>query len=294
MNEKKYFYYPGCSLKGTGKSYEKSLLAVFKYLEMDIPELPDWNCCGATTYMSIDELSAFKMAARNLSIAEKEGRDIIAPCSACYMVLNKVLHFIKDYPEIREKICEAVKKSNLKEIHEGKVKVRHPLDILINEVGIEKIKSKVKRTLGGIRVFSYYGCLLTRPFTDFDNPRYPVNLDRIVEATGAETLESALKTKCCGGTLTGTIEEVGLRLSYLILREAKRRGAHLIVTVCPLCQFNLEVYQDKMEKTFKDKLSIPVIYFTQLLGVAFKIEEKELGFNHHIIYPEILYQKALI
>ncbi|MEN3045050.1 MAG: CoB--CoM heterodisulfide reductase iron-sulfur subunit B family protein [Candidatus Hydrothermales bacterium] len=291
---RKYFYYPGCSLKGTSLAYEKSLLAVFKYLGFEAPELPDWNCCGATSYMSIDEMSAFSLAVRNLAIAEKEKRDIVAPCSACYMVLNKAKKYVEEYEGVKDVIFKGLEKIGLKEHFKGDVKVRHPLDIFINEIGIENIKAKIKRKLNGVRVFSYYGCLLVRPFTDFDNPRYPTMLDNLVSATGAETIESALKTKCCGGSLTGTLENVGLRLSYLILKEAKRKGAHLIVTVCPLCQFNLEAYQDRMEKIFHDKLGIPVIFFTQILGVAFEIDGKELGFNHSLIYPDILYQKALV
>ncbi|MEN3046860.1 MAG: CoB--CoM heterodisulfide reductase iron-sulfur subunit B family protein [Candidatus Hydrothermales bacterium] len=295
MNEnKKFFYYPGCSLKGTSLAYEKSLLAVFRYFGFEAPELPDWNCCGATSYMSIDEMAAFSLAARNLAIAEKENKDIVAPCPACYAVLNKAKKYIEEYEDVKNVILKGLEKIGLKEYFKGYVKVRHALDVIINEIGIENIKSNIKRKLNGVRVFSYYGCLLVRPFTDFDNPRYPTKLDELIRATGAETVESPLKTKCCGGSLTGTLESVGLRLSYLIIKEAKRRGAHLIVTVCPLCQFNLEAYQDKMEKTFNDKLGIPVIFFTQLLGVALEIDKKELGFEHSLIYPDILYQKALV
>jgi len=289
-----YFYYPGCSLKGTAKSYEKSLIAVFEHLGIELPEVPDWNCCGATSYMAIDEMSAFAMAARNLAIAENNNKDIIAPCSACYMVLNKAKKYIEEYPEVKAKISSAIRKAGLPTIYQGKVKVIHPLYFVINNIGLNEIQGKIKRKLNGIRVFCYYGCLIVRPFTEIDDPMNPTALDKLVKALGAEYVEHPLKTKCCGGSLTGTIEDVGLRLSYLILREAKRKGAHLIVTTCPLCQFNLEAYQGKMKNKFGEDIEIPVLYFTQLMGVAFEIPVEKLGFNHHLIYPDVLFQKAAL
>lgn len=289
-----YFYYPGCSLKGTGKSYDKSLLCTFEFLDYKIEELPDWNCCGATSYMAIDEISAFAMSARNLAIAESGGKDIIAPCAACYMILNKAKNYMEEYPDIKNKITKAFEKSGQKEIYKGKVNIKHPLDIFINEIGLKEISFKIQKPLKGLRVFSYYGCLLVRPFCTFDDPRFPTSLDKLMNVVGAETITHALKTKCCGGALTGTIEEVGLRLSYLILKEAKRKGAHVIVTVCPLCQFNLEAYQSKMEKVYNEKLSMPILYFTQILGAAFGISEKKLGLSHHLIFPDILFAKAAV
>lgn len=276
-----YLYYPGCSLKGTGKAYEESLLAVFETLNVSLTELPDWNCCGATSYMAVDEHAAFTLAARNIAIADQEGLDIVAPCSACYAVLNKAKEYIATYPEVQEKVNNALQKANL--TYNGRAKIRHPLDIIVNDVGLDKIKEKVTNPLKGLRAFTYYGCLVIRPYNFFDHPCYPSTLDRLMETIGAEPVDHHLRTKCCGGSLTGTIEEVGVRLVYIITREAKKKGAHVIVTLCPLCQFNLEAYQKKAEKTYNERLNIPVVYFTQLLGIALGIPEDRLGLNRLLI-----------
>lgn len=276
-----YLYYPGCSLKGTGKAYEESLLAVFEKLGIPLAELPDWNCCGATSYMAVDEHAAFALAARNIAIADQHNMDIIAPCSACYAVLNKAKDYIATYTEVRNKVYNALRKADL--TYHGRAKIRHPLDVLVNDIGLDVIKEKVTHPLKGLRVFAYYGCLVIRPYNFFDHPCYPSTLDRLMETVGAESVDHHLRTKCCGGSLTGTIEEVGVRLVYIIVREAKKKGSHAIVTLCPLCQFNLEAYQKKAEKTYGEKLNIPVVYFTQILGIALGIPEERLGLNRLLI-----------
>ncbi len=276
-----YLYYPGCSLKGTGKAYEESLLAVFEKLGYPLKELPDWNCCGATSYMAVDENAAFALAARNIAIADKEGMDIIAPCSACYAVLNKAKDYISKYADVRDKVERALRNASL--TYYGHANIRHPLDVIVNDIGLDKIKEKVIHPLKGLRVFNYYGCLVVRPYSFFDHPCYPSTLDMLMDAIGAESLDHRLKAKCCGGSLTGTLEEVGVRLVYIIVREAKKKGAHAIVTLCPLCQFNLEAYQRKAERRYGEKLNIPVIYFTQLLGLALGVNEERLGLNRLLI-----------
>lgn len=277
-----YLYYPGCSLKGTGNLYEKSVLATFDALGITLTELPDWNCCGATNYMSIDEKAAFTMAARNIAIAEREESDIIAPCSACYMVLRKTQRYSREYPHIRQAIRKSLERGGLSYTGQP-VQIRHPLDVIVNEIGLEQIKKSLKKKLNGLRIFPYYGCLIVRPQNGFDHPVYPTSMDRLLESLGCEVIEHPLKTKCCGGSLTGTIEDVGLRLVYILLREAKKKGAHAISTVCPLCQFNLEAYQSKTEKAYAVKFDMPVLYFTQLLGYALGIDPKLLGISQLIV-----------
>lgn len=272
----KYLYYPGCSLKSSGKSYEESLLAVFKKLNVPVEEIEDWNCCGATNYMSINEGNAVSLIARNLAIAEKQGsEDLMAPCAACYMGLMKTKNYLDTDPQIKERVTEDLNKIGMK--FENKIKVRHPLDILINDIGLNEIKNVVNEPLKGMKVASYYGCQLIRPFAEFDDQRDPQTMDNIVKALGAEAIDWPLKTRCCSGSMTSTMSEIGMRMSYLILKEAKDRGANMIVTACPLCQFNLEVFQSKMSRKFGEDVKIPVYYFTQLMGVAFGLSEKELG-----------------
>ena len=277
----KYAYFPGCSLKGTGRAYEESLLEILRALDVEIQELPDWNCCGATAYMAVDEIKAFTLAARNLAIAEKQGGDLMAPCAACYLVLLKTQHYVQDYPKVRDAVHRGLSAVDLR--YEGRVKIRHPLDILVNDVGVDAIRARVRQPLQGLKIATYYGCQVVRPFATFDHQDYPTTMDRVLEACGAEIVHYPLKTKCCGGSLTGTVTEVGARLCHILRAEAKRQGADLIATLCPLCQFNLDAYQDKQPGQWFEPVKLPVVYFTQLMGLAFGLSEKKLGLGRNIV-----------
>jgi len=263
----KYSYFPGCSLKGLGRAYEESLLPVMQHLGVELQELEDWNCCGATAYMAVDEAKACVLAARNLALAEKQGdRPIMAPCAACYLVLNKTKHYFHDYPAMKETIDRALGAVGLK--YSGDTPVRHPLDVLINDVGLEAIKQKVRKPLKGLKIATYYGCQLVRPYATFDDQYNPTTMDRLVEALGATVVRYPLKTKCCGGSLTGTVPEAGMRMVYILLNEAKKRGADCLATVCPLCQFNLDAYHAQVTAEYGPVL-LPTVYFSQLMGLAF-------------------------
>ena len=285
---KRYLYYPGCSLRGTGKAYEESLLAVFKALHVELEELEDWNCCGATAHMSIDEVSSFALAGRNLALAEKKNLDLVAPCSACYLVLNKAQRYIKEYPKIAAVLEPGFQAAGL--AYHGTARVRHPLDILINDIGLDRVKACVKRPLAGLNVAPYYGCKIVRPYATFDLMYYPVSMDKLLRTAGAEVVDYPLKTRCCGGSQKGTLPEVGLSLIHILLKEAGRRGAHVVSTICPLCQFNLDAFQDEAGKKYGD-VSLPVVYFTQLLGLAFGFSAQELGLQRNIVAAEALWRK---
>lgn len=280
---KRYIYYPGCSLKSTGKAYEESLLAVFQKLGLHIEELPDWNCCGATSYAAIDEMQAFSLAARNLAIAES-GFDaeihVVAPCNACYLVLLKTQKYMRDYERVRQTVERSLRAAGL--IYRGTVHVRHPLDVLMNDAPRQTLAGMAVRSLKGKRIACYYGCQIVRPFAEFDNQQNPVLLDQMVELLGGEPIPWSLKTFCCGGSLTGTIPEAGLRLNDLILKEARKRNAEAIITCCPLCQFNLECFQDDIGRVFADDVHIPVVYFTQLLGHSLGLSDRELGLHRSL------------
>jgi heterodisulfide reductase subunit B len=281
----KYLYYPGCSLKGTNRAYEESTLAAFKALDVELEELKDWNCCGATAYMAVDELKAFALAARNLALAEKQdgsdGATMVAPCSGCYLVLSKTQHYLEEYSEVGRTIDTALQAADL--TYTRRVHVRHPLDVLIKEIGVQAIAAKVQRPLTGLKVASYYGCQIVRPYAAFDDQVNPTTMDRLMQALGAETVDWPLKTRCCGGSLMGTLREVGLPLSYILLKEAQKRGADVVATACPLCQFNLECYQDEMGKQYKERLALPVVYFTQLLGLALGLSEHQIGMQRLLV-----------
>jgi heterodisulfide reductase subunit B len=275
----KYTYYPGCSLRGTGRAYEESLRAVFRQLGVELDELDDWNCCGATAYMSYDEVQSFALAARNLSLAKQTGKDLMAPCSACYLALHKAQCYIREYPWIGEIVDHALQAIRCST--DISVRVRHPLDILLNDVGLDTIKAKVSHPLNGLKVAAYYGCQIVRPFALFDNQTDPTSMDRLLEACGAEVVRYPLKTQCCGGSQKGTLPEVGLDRIRRLLSGAERAGAETIATICPLCQFNLEVFQDQAGNSHKFR--IPVLYFTQLLAVAFGIPLREAGLQRSFL-----------
>ena len=204
----------------------------------------------------------------------------MAPCSACYLVLNKAQHYIKEYPKVAATLEHGFKAAGLN--YKGTVKVRHPLDILINDIGIDPIKACVKKPLTGLKVAPYYGCQIVRPYATFDLMYYPVTMDKLLRAVGAEVVDYPLKTRCCGGSQKGTLPEVGLSLIHILLKEAHRREAQIVSTICPLCQFNLDAFQDEAGKKYGD-ISMPVVYFTQLLGLAFGFSAKELGLERNIV-----------
>jgi heterodisulfide reductase subunit B len=275
----KYTYYPGCSLRGTGCAYEESLLEVFRALAVEVQELEDWNCCGATTYLSVDELTSYALAARNLALAELAEMDIIAPCAACYLVLNKTQRYIRDYPDIKLVVSRALDAIGLR--YSERVRVRHPLEVLLNDIGVKAITAKVKCQLNGLKVAPYYGCQIVRPYAIFDDQRNPISMDRLLEACGAKVVDYSLKTRCCGGSQKGMLPEVGLDLIHRLLSEAQKKGAEVIATVCPLCQFNLECFQKEAKN--HHAISMPVLYFSQLMAVALGASAKSVGLQRSLV-----------
>jgi heterodisulfide reductase subunit B len=286
MSARTYTYYPGCSAKGVGRGFTESLEAVFEHLGAGLEELEDWNCCGATAWPSVDEDQAFALSARNLALAEDRVPDagpvdVLASCTGCYRALLKTERALAGPGPTADKIGGALAAIGLN--YEGRARVRHPIDILVNEIGLDRVSAAVVRPLTGLKVACYYGCLLVRPFATFDDQYDPTSMDRLVRAVGAEPIEWPLKTRCCGGScycggpVIGAMPEATMQLSYALLREATKRGADMIATICPLCQFNLEGFQDRMSRRFGRPLDIPAVFISQLLGVAFGIDEERLG-----------------
>ena len=277
-----YTYYPGCSLHATGISYDKSMRAVFSRLDLSLEELDDWNCCGATNYMSVKETVAFSITARNLALAEHNGGgDLVAPCSACYALLNKTRKFLAEVPELKRNVGEALAEADL-ECHLT-VPVRHPLEVLISDVGIERLRAAQTHSIAEFRPACYYGCQILRPQRAMaDDPEIPMAMDDLFAALGAEPVDYPPKTRCCGGMLIATAEEVAVRLCDELIGWARERGANCIVTVCPLCQGNLDILGRRPALT-DGSPPIPVLYFTQLLGLALGCTPKEVGLEHGLI-----------
>jgi heterodisulfide reductase subunit B len=281
-----YLYFPGCSLKGSAAPYEKSLFAVFQALGKDLQEIPDWNCCGATAYLSVDEDMAVTLAARNLALAERiDGQDIVAPCSGCYLSLVKAKTMLAEYPDLRARVTGALSKGSL--AYEGRVGVRHPLEVLLTDVGTDGLKRHVRRPLKNLRIAPYYGCAILRPYSAFPDGKAPHSLEDLCRIAGATPVDYPHKARCCGGMLTSGVPSVGLRLVEILLSEAKASDADMIVTTCPLCQYNLEVYQDRLSKQRDDDVHMPILYFTQLLGMAFGLDDRSLGLDQLFRVPAV-------
>ncbi len=277
----RYAYYPGCSLEATGRPYQESVEAVAKVLGMELVELEDWNCCGATAYMSVNEFLSFSLSARNLCQAKKTGDTLVTPCSACFTNLRKTETYMKEFPEMRKKVDEALAEANLR--YEGGVVTKHFLQAVVEDVGIETIKSLVKRPLKDLRVAPYYGCQIVRPYGIEDDADNPTMLDRLVIALGATPTYYPMKTVCCGGSLMGTREDVALRLCRNLLLCAQQDRAECIAVTCPLCQLNLDAYQTAVNKLYGTHFNLPIVYFTQLMGIAFGMDTKKLGLTQCIV-----------
>ena len=275
-----YTYYPGCSLESAHKGYSDSVKIVFKHLGCNLIELEDWNCCGATAYMSVKETVGFAISARNLALAEKFKRDVVAPCSSCFTILSKTNRALKQLPELHKIINECLADGGLN--YNLSVNVRHPLDVLVNDIGLETIKQKVKYNLNGLKIANYYGCQIVRPEKGFDDREEPVTMDNLFEAVGGVNVYYPMKVKCCGGMLMTTYEDVALKLSKEIIASAVENGADCIVTTCPLCQMNLEAYQDEINKTYNTNYDMPILFFTQVLGLAFGYSETELAIDKNL------------
>jgi heterodisulfide reductase subunit B len=278
---KPYAYYPGCSLEATATPYDISLRAIAPILGIELRELEDWNCCGASAYMSTDQVMGFALASRNLVLAEKEGLDVMAPCAACYAVLKKTNHAFNEDPKVKKEVNLALGAAGL--TYQGGARVRHPLDILANDFAPYEITDHVIKNLNGMKLAPYYGCMVVRPLPSFDDPWQPTKMDELLKLLGADVVNFSLKTKCCGGTFISTHEEIAFRLVHNLLRHALDVGADAMVTICPLCQFNLDNYQGKIGKTYGETLKIPVLYLSQIIGIALGVQPDTLALNKHAV-----------
>jgi heterodisulfide reductase subunit B len=281
-----YAYYPGCSLSRTAKPYDISTRAIANPLGIELTEIEDWNCCGATEYMSLNKTAAYALIARNLALAADQNgeKDIVAPCSACYLNLRKAEHYMRKYPKIAKDTNEALAAGDLS-YEPGTLEVRHLVDVVVNDVGYEAIAGKVTNPLKGLRVAPYYGCLIVRPELGepLDNPEYPMFLDKLLDTLGAEVVDFPLKAHCCGGHMTQISADTAYELIRRLLQNAADYDADAIVTICPMCQLNLDAYQPRVNAHFGTAFNLPVLYFTQTIGLALGIAPKELGIGSEIV-----------
>lgn len=286
-------YFPGCSLHGTSKEYDLATRAVFDSLGVSLFESKGWGCCGTTPAHSTDHYLATLLPMKNIALYFGEGfHYITTPCPSCFLRMRVALKNMREDEELKIRILKEVP-----EIPLNGIRIEHMLNTVTEKIGYENIKSKVIRPLNGLRVVCYYGCIITRPpkITDMKDYEYPTNMDRLMNILGIDSLDWSYKTRCCGVSLGITQLNIALELSRKILRNAKLVGADAMVVACPLCHVNLDARQRQIEETYNEKFRIPIIYFTQLIGLAFGLDPILLGFDKHFVDPfPLLNKKRLL
>lgn len=273
-------YYPGCALHGSSNDYEKSVRACCEALDVDLRELDDWICCGATAAHSLNHTLSLALPARNLGIAERDGlQQILAPCPMCSMELIKTQRALEGDEALRAKMADIVELPL-----EGKAEVINLIQ-LFQQIGIDRLDEAVKIPLIDVQAACYYGCLLTRParVVEFDDCELPQSMDSLLTALGATTVEWNYATDCCGAGMTMANEDTVLELSYKILSNAAAHGANCLVVACPMCHVNLDMKQADVERKYGESLDMVVYYLSDLVGLALGLDEKALAIDRHFV-----------
>ncbi len=286
----KYAYYPGCSLHSTAREFDKSFRAVCKILGVELVEIENWVCCGAAGAHGVSKLLATALPMTSLALLAEMGMDeVIVPCAECFNKLKTAQHSVKADKKLRRDVVKAIHKDCNEE-----AKVIHPLTIFAEEPLISKIPTLVKRDLSGLKVVSYYGCLLTRPpkITQFDIAENPVSMDKVLKAIGITSLDWSHKTICCGGSFALSKPDLAVNLSHKIIEDAKAVGADAIAAACPMCHANLDTRQCDMEKAFGTHPQMPILYITQLMGYSFGLSPEELLLDKHLTDAESILKKV--
>ncbi len=269
-----YLYYPGCSLEGTAAEYDASTRTFLSAMGMELITLEDWTCCGAGAAPVVSRLLALCLPARNLALAEgsRPDLDLLVPCSACYLNLKKAGEALRASSPDRRAVNAVLAREGLSV--QGKVRVRHLLDVLARDLPPALLAARVRRPLTGLVVAPYYGCQCLRPYAAFDSAEAPVSMEPLIRTAGARVHPWTMGPKCCGASHMHTHMDIGLALSGAILAAA--RGADAIATVCPMCQMNLEAHQKKISRQHHEDLSMAIIYLPQLLGLALGLGPREV------------------
>ncbi|MHC1610394.1 MAG: CoB--CoM heterodisulfide reductase iron-sulfur subunit B family protein [Candidatus Methanospirareceae archaeon] len=288
MSVERLAYYPGCPSEGTALDQEISTKAVFKALGVELREVEDWNCCGAAE--AEDPMLVYALNARNLAIAEKDGLNIVTPCSICYYNLARTNSALKADEKLRSEMKDIDPSLDYK----GTVTPKHILDVLMNDIGVNELKSKIVKKVE-VKVAPYYGCYIGRPpETAFDDPDEPVLMDRLIELIGGENVPFGyMKTKCCGGPLMMTRPDIAFEMARKVLETAKNAGADCIALACPLCGMMLDAKQPDIEKALGIKIGMPVVYITQLLGLALGIEPRSLALEKNMVDTKVILEKVV-
>jgi heterodisulfide reductase subunit B len=284
-------YFPGCSLHGTSKEYDLSTKAVFSKLGVTLHEPEGWGCCGTTPTHSTDHFLSTLLPMKNITLMKAEGFDhVTTPCPSCFLRMRVALKETQEDKNLKERVSQEI--ANLS--YNG-MKVEHLLNTITEGIGYQQVVSKLVHPVKGLKVVCYYGCIITRPpkITEVKDYEYPTQMDRLMKAIGITPLGWSYKTRCCGVSLGISQLPIALELSRRILKNAKGVGADAIVVACPLCHVNLDARQKQIEEEYKETLHLPIIYFTQLMGLAFGLKSKELGLDKHFVDPQPLLNKIV-
>ena len=284
----KVSYFPGCTLYTTGKGFDNAVRASANAVGLDLVELSEWNCCGATFPLIVDNMLELAAAAHVLVAARDAGSTLTTACTTCYNVLRRTNLFIQEHEEERERINAFVEAE-----YDGEVIVKDILHLLRDDVGFASIQEKVQKPLEGLKVAAYYGCMVLRPPDEvaYDDPDHPQSLDDLMVALGATPIDYPHKSECCGAYLTVESPQVTREMVYTILRSAQGAGAEAVVTNCPLCQFNLDKQQAEMRRAYAGYSSVPVFYFSQLMGLALGLDIEDYGWEQHYISPQPILER---
>jgi heterodisulfide reductase subunit B len=283
---KRYAYFPGCSLDASAQEYNQSLKAIAPRLGIELVEIPGWTCCTATPGYTVDPFTGHALVARNLAIVEEMGlTDVVTPCSGCYKNFAKTSKALKDDPELRAEVNAVLGKRRISR----PASVRHPIDVIVTDVGLENVPVDVP--LKDLKVASYYGCVISRPRGIFDDPENPTSMDELVERLGAEPAEWTGKVKCCGGAVFFPRPQIALDLTAKQLHRAQAAQADCVIVGCPFCHLLLDMYQGDVEKQENTRFNIPILYLTQLIGLAMGMDEKTLGLDKIQVSPAPVLQK---
>jgi len=282
MSRLSFSYYPGCSQTGSAEEFGDSTLAVCKALGIELEELPDWSCCGASSAHMTNDLLSVALPGRDLAMAKKIGKDMLVVCAACYSRMKVAQKRILEDEALARQV-ESAAQADPRFTGE----IRHLLDVLVNDVGMPEIKRWLRTNLAGLKAVPYYGCLLVRPpeVCCCDSVENPTELDRFLDALGVEVRPWSYKTDCCGGSLSLSRTDVVEKLVNNLFTRAEEAGANCIVTACPMCTANLEMRQQPGKFSFKVPHKMPVLYFTELLGLAMGLDGADAWFKSHLINP---------
>jgi heterodisulfide reductase subunit B len=291
----KFSYYPGCTLKNHAKNFEDSTLFSLAHLGLEIEEMPRWNCCGTVASLAADDLIHQLAPIRNLIRVREAGNDqVVTACSMCFNTLKRANERVKANPTELVQMNEFMYDEETP--YEADVDVFHVLDLVRDKVGFKDVKAKVVKPLGGLKVANYYGCTLVRPKqVAIDDTENPVVLENLTKALGGTPIEFPMKTECCAAYRTVDNPGIVADKTYQIINSARQLGAEIIAVSCPLCAFNLDQRQEMTLKIHPDFIGLPVVYFSQLMALAFGCEEEVLQFGlHHFPPKPVLSGKGLI